>query len=529
MEHMNDLIISPKYIMNKFSRNGLKPLCLNKVLMSLEKSGSVSKIKESTKPETSFISRLGSSIYTSVTSWIWSSSGGGEMMDSSDEDDEEFDETTTASSTRAVNLHYILLNNMKRLANEIQKYLDNAAMLGDGGDKIAVLLYSKPSDPESIRNGMTLQSFLRDRGYEHELPLEHIKMIATWLDRNTPAQLVSMGDQKEEALLFQRVDNVNKEDSKVTDPAVGKLLIRATIERIEQRIDELSKDIRSLKKKAVLLNKQGRKTEALVYVKRYKILIGYAEKRAVVASTLMLTLDKIREMEDNKIVFDTYSLAAVTMKEQREMLGLSSDAVEEVTETLREELDHSEEISNSIATSGDALPGLSDVDEKDLLAELAEIEAIVAEEEALSLPSAPTTKLTAATSTSGVTRPVQVTPTEPVKDRPKTPPLPVEIFAEVPPSNLSAAPPTVSATFSARTTSSTSTTSSSESRRAVLSSLGNKTPTRSSRVPSIKRTPTAASRVPSIKRTPTSKRGATRVGTITSNFRPRKIAKSLPS
>mmetsp|Transcript_25680 Transcript_25680/g.29335 ORF Transcript_25680/g.29335 Transcript_25680/m.29335 type:complete len:225 (+) Transcript_25680:134-808(+) len=172
--------------------------------------------------------------------------------------------------------------------------------------------------------------------------------------------------------------------------------LRENIKTQDKRQEHISKKIDGLVSVAKAKMAKGDKKGALFAMKRKKLYETEIDKIENVKMTLETQVINLESASQNAETFKAMQAGTNTMKKIRTDVGI--DAVDNVMDEIKEEMDMAQEINNAIAQPVDPL--LTDEDE--LLAELNELETADLEAELLkpapvptSLPQVPASKLPA--------------------------------------------------------------------------------------------------------------------------------------
>jgi charged multivesicular body protein 4 len=160
------------------------------------------------------------------------------------------------------------------------------------------------------------------------------------------------------------------------------------------RQDHISNKIDSLITEAKAKMAKGDKKGALFAMKRKKLYEGEIDKIENVKMTLETQVINLESAAQNAETYKAMQAGTNTMKNLRNDVGI--EAVDNIMDEIKEEMDMAQEINSAIAQPVDPL--LADEDE--LLAELNELETMDLEAELLkpaptpiSLPTVPASKL----------------------------------------------------------------------------------------------------------------------------------------
>mmetsp|Transcript_143693 Transcript_143693/g.250788 ORF Transcript_143693/g.250788 Transcript_143693/m.250788 type:complete len:220 (-) Transcript_143693:322-981(-) len=151
-----------------------------------------------------------------------------------------------------------------------------------------------------------------------------------------------------------------------------------TLETIEKREAVLSKKIDAEVAKAREASKKGNKNLALTHLKRKK---QYEEQMTKLSAQRMNIENMQMKMEEATMNLETLKAQKEGAKAIKEMYGkMTPDKIDADMETVREVMDHANEISDALSQPlGDQL------DEDDLEAELAELEQADLDQELLGI------------------------------------------------------------------------------------------------------------------------------------------------
>eukprot|EP00545_Synedropsis_sp_CCMP1620_P007788 CAMPEP_0119029452 /NCGR_PEP_ID=MMETSP1176-20130426/40523_1 /TAXON_ID=265551 /ORGANISM="Synedropsis recta cf, Strain CCMP1620" /LENGTH=224 /DNA_ID=CAMNT_0006985797 /DNA_START=521 /DNA_END=1195 /DNA_ORIENTATION=- len=199
----------------------------------------------------------------------------------------------------------------------------------------------------------------------------------------------------------KKKDEASTVSSGSSRPASGNpnntiVTLRENIKTQEKRQEHISSKIDTLIGEAKGKMAKGDKKGALFAMKRKKLYEGEIDKIENVKMTLETQVINLESAAQNAETYKAMQAGTNTMKKIRNDVGI--DAVDNIMDEIKEEMDMAQEINSAIAQPVDPLMA----DEDELLAELNELETMDLEAELLkpapipiSLPQVPASKLPA--------------------------------------------------------------------------------------------------------------------------------------
>lgn len=165
------------------------------------------------------------------------------------------------------------------------------------------------------------------------------------------------------------------------DPQATIVKLRENISNQEKREEHIERKIEAMKKEAKEKMAKGDKKGALFAMKRKKLFEAEIDKIQNVKMTLETQVINLESAAQNAETFKAMEEGSKTMKNIREKVGI--DEVDDVMDSIKEEMEMANEINQAIAQPVDPLMA----DEDELLEELQELENADLEAELLAPPT----------------------------------------------------------------------------------------------------------------------------------------------
>ncbi|XP_019859473.1 PREDICTED: charged multivesicular body protein 7-like [Amphimedon queenslandica] len=158
----------------------------------------------------------------------------------------------------------------------------------------------------------------------------------------------------------------------VSEIDVGILSIMRTITGMQKKIDNGNEEIQKLKGRSIGLVRKGQKKEALVLMRRMKVISRNVSNFEEKLTNLETVLDQIKSAETDIKILEAYKTGASVLRRLRVKEGLKVEDAEKIVDDLQDLLEEGENISDVVATQFGGL----EIDEDDLLRELEELDDV---------------------------------------------------------------------------------------------------------------------------------------------------------
>jgi charged multivesicular body protein 7 len=174
--------------------------------------------------------------------------------------------------------------------------------------------------------------------------------------------------------------------SSLSDTDMKIYRLKAAEAKLEDEIKNLTGEMEQCRLHAKTCLQQGRKSAALKYLRRKKLLDSRQHQHEQAIDKINSLLNMLQQTESQKQILDAYATGVEAFKEIKNRYGLTEDSIDDTMVQIQEAFDDNEIIQQSMVQP---LPGDIDIDDVDLEQELDQLLAGTAAAAGTDMPSTP--------------------------------------------------------------------------------------------------------------------------------------------